>query len=378
MLNGQTVILEGHPISSDAILDSMNLGVYVCDRDRKIVYWSKKAEAITGWQAEDVLGRTCHDDILDHVDKDGRPLCGEDSCPLYRAIVTGEAAHMPVIVFAKGKDGNRIPIAVNVAPLYNNVGKVIGGVETFRDLSGVMPDLKRARQIQRGLLTASLPQDPRLRFSTFYRARDIVGGDFYAISAETDDCYAFILADVEGHGLSAALNSVHLNTVWNMYRDLRSSPAHFLVAANDYLAEVFSPVNAFAVAVCGVFDAPSGELRIAGAGGPPPLVLRPGSPPQWLQSRGIPLGIAVGHAYHETKTVLEPGDRLMMCTDGVFEVHNALREELGQEGFLSILERLDYPRKQLEMDQLEAELLKYSNNIRLQDDLTMTLLEYGA
>jgi serine phosphatase RsbU (regulator of sigma subunit) len=67
-----------------------------------------------------------------------------------------------------------------------------------------------------------------------------------------------------------------------------------------------------------------------------------------------------------------------MCTDGVFEVHNALREELGQEGFLSILERLDYPRKQLEMDQLEAELLKYSNNIRLQDDLTMTLLEYGA
>ena len=187
MLNGRTVILEGHPISTDAILDSMNIGVYVCDRDRKIVYWSKKAEAITGWRAEDVLGRTCHDDILNHVDKDGRPLCGEDSCPLYRTIVTGEAAHMPVILYAKGKDGNRIPIAVNVAPLRNNSGEVIGGVETFRDLSGVMPDLKRAREIQQGLLRASLPQDPRLQFSTFYRARDIVGGDFYAISAETDD-----------------------------------------------------------------------------------------------------------------------------------------------------------------------------------------------
>ena len=143
------------------------------------------------------------------------------------------------------------------------------------------------------------------------------------------------------------MNSVHLNTVWNTHKDFRTRPAEFLAAANDDLVQVFSPVNAFAVAVCGVFDALKGELRLAGAGGRPPLVLRSGSRSQRLQSGGIPLGIAGGQAYYETKTVLGPGDRLMMCTDGVFEVHNARQEELGQEGFLRILERLDYPCKQL-------------------------------
>ena len=68
----------------------------------------------------------------------------------------------------------------------------------------------------------------------------------------------------------------------------------------------------------------------------------------------------------------------MMCTDGAFEVHNAAREELGMGGFLRILEALDYPRRELRLERLEEELLKYSNAIRLQDDLTIVLLEYGV
>ena len=54
-----------------AIIDSMSDGVYVCDPDRKITYWSKSAERITGWSAEDVVGTPCFDNVLCHVDKDG-------------------------------------------------------------------------------------------------------------------------------------------------------------------------------------------------------------------------------------------------------------------------------------------------------------------
>ena len=365
-------------VSPEAILGAMNVGVYVCDRDRRIVYWSKRAEAITGWRSEDVMGHSCRDNILNHIDKDGRPLCGEESCPLHRTMVTGVEADVPIIVFAQGKDGRRIPMQVNVAPLRNPVGEVIGGVETFRDLTAVMPDLRRARRIQQRFLEDALPQDPRLLFTTFYRALDMVGGDFYAICAETGDCYAFMLADVEGHGLAAALNGMHLNYMWHKYRHLRISPGAFAAAANDDLVQVFGPDSSFATAVCGVFDARTGSLRIAGAGGPPALLLKTGADPRWIHVHGIPLGISASSVFPETETVLEPGDRFMMCSDGAFEVHNAAKEELGMDGFLRILEALDYPRRELHLERLEEELLKYSNAIRLQDDLTIFLLEYGV
>ena len=72
---------------------------------------------------------------------------------------------------------------------------------------------------------------------------------------------------------------------------------------------------------------------------------------------------------------LDPGDRMVLCTDGAFEIHNAQNEALGQDGFLKILSALDYPRRELDLGRLEEELLKYSNSIRLQDDLT--ILEVG-
>jgi len=371
-------MLENERIAPEKILGAMNVGVYVCERNRRIVYWSKRAEAITGWQAEDVIGHSCRDNILNHIDKDGRPLCGEESCPLHRTMVTGLEADVPIIVFAQGKDGRRIPMQVNVAPLCNAAGEVIGGVETFRDLTPEMPDLRRAHRIQQRLLEDALPQDPRLLFTTFYRALDMVGGDFYAISAETEDCYAFMLADVEGHGLAAALSGMHLSYVWNKYSALRTAPGAFAAAANDDLVKVFGPDSSFATAVCGIFDAGTGRLRIAGAGGPPALLLQPGAAPRWIHAPGIPLGVAVDSVFPETETVLAPGDRFMMCTDGAFEVHNAARKELGMEGFLRILDLLDYPRRELRLERLEEELLKYSNNIRLQDDLTIILLEYGV
>jgi PAS domain-containing protein len=85
----KTMIYQGSPmkdllISTEKIIDCLNDGVYVCDRNRRIVYWSKSAERITGWRSEDVLVRACLEDILNHVDKDGHRLCGEEYCPLHR------------------------------------------------------------------------------------------------------------------------------------------------------------------------------------------------------------------------------------------------------------------------------------------------------
>ena len=66
-------------------------------------------------------------------------------------------------------------------------------------------------EIQRQALQHDLPEDPRLRFSTFFMPYDIVGGDYYAIQPLDSDRYGFLLADMEGHGVAAALYTMHLS-----------------------------------------------------------------------------------------------------------------------------------------------------------------------
>jgi serine phosphatase RsbU (regulator of sigma subunit) len=76
-------------------------------------------------------------------------------------------------------------------------------------------------------------------------------------------------------------------------------------------------------------------------------------------------------SYKEKTVKLEPGDSILLFSDGAIEIENAKNEWLGNEGFLEILKSLGYPRKKLSMDFLEEELLKFSNDIRLQDDITI-------
>ncbi|MFH1242733.1 MAG: PAS domain-containing protein, partial [Pseudomonadota bacterium] len=110
------------------ILDSLNDGVYVTNPERKISYWNRAAERITGWPASEVVGRGCSDNILCHIDKDGHILCGQEFCPLHRSITTGVSSTVPITVFAQAKDGSRIPTQVSVAPIRDDSDNIIGGV----------------------------------------------------------------------------------------------------------------------------------------------------------------------------------------------------------------------------------------------------------
>jgi len=107
------------------------------------------------------LGRVCLEDILNHVDKEGHRLCSEEYCPLHRAMITGVTTNVPIIVFALCKDGRRVPTQVTTAPIQNEAGEIIGGVETFRDVSPMLVDLERAQKIQRQALQYDLPEGSR-------------------------------------------------------------------------------------------------------------------------------------------------------------------------------------------------------------------------
>jgi diguanylate cyclase (GGDEF)-like protein/PAS domain S-box-containing protein len=113
-----------------ALLDNLPQGVYYVDVNRRILHWSPAAERITGWRKEEVLGRFCGDGLLEHVDEDGQPLCG-DRCPLLMAARFGAECRSEV--FVRHRDGHRVPVQIEATVLRDPNGCVDGMVESFWD-----------------------------------------------------------------------------------------------------------------------------------------------------------------------------------------------------------------------------------------------------
>lgn len=114
------------------VLDSLYDGVYIVDPRRRILFWNHGAEKITGFNASEVMGRRCADNILNHIDADGNLLC-KSGCPLLKAIRTGQ--EIEAKVYPLYKDGQRFPTLTHVAPIRNETGEIIAGIEIFRDIT---------------------------------------------------------------------------------------------------------------------------------------------------------------------------------------------------------------------------------------------------
>lgn len=129
------------------LLDNLHEGVYFVDRERRIEYWNKGAERITGYTSADVVGRSCSDNLLVHVDDTGQCLC-LTSCPLSASIKDSQDRH--ACVFLKHKEGHRVPVRVSVAPILDGAGNIVGGLETFHDdspLQAAIEELKDLKQL---------------------------------------------------------------------------------------------------------------------------------------------------------------------------------------------------------------------------------------
>jgi len=112
------------------VLDNLYDGVYFLDRQRQIFFWNKGAERITGYRAADVVGRSCADDILCHVDKQGRNLC-QGGCPAAEVMKDGQRRETEVYLLHK--NGYRKPVRIRVAPIEDASGRIVGAMEIFSD-----------------------------------------------------------------------------------------------------------------------------------------------------------------------------------------------------------------------------------------------------
>jgi len=144
------------------VLDDLSEGLYVTDKERKILYWNRAAEHLSGFSAGMVVGSYCFDNILMHVDDQGTSLC-KTLCPLAKTILDGEVRVSRV--FLHHADGHRVPVVVRINPIYDSAGVITGATELFSDDSAAISALERINELERAALLDPLTEVGNRRYT---------------------------------------------------------------------------------------------------------------------------------------------------------------------------------------------------------------------
>lgn len=143
------------------ILDHLFEGVYIVDRNRKISYWNRAAEELTGRKREEMLGSNCGEKRLRHLSPKGTLLCTNE-CPLQKAVDNG--ASTETTVYLQHKDGHRIPVSLKVVPLRNPNGRITGAMELFYNIPSDRNHSSRTTHLEEMALIDTHTNLPNRRF----------------------------------------------------------------------------------------------------------------------------------------------------------------------------------------------------------------------
>jgi sigma-B regulation protein RsbU (phosphoserine phosphatase) len=209
-------------------------------------------------------------------------------------------------------------------------------LEAQRRLSGIEHELETARSIQASILPGAPPRLPGLDVAVRYVPAASVAGDFYDFLPVDGRGLTVVVADVSGHGVPAALIASMIKVAVAAEAADAESPARLLTG----MARIFDGQlkSQFITAACVAVDPEAGRLLYAGAGHPPPLLWRSREHAvRELEGGGPILGRFRRALYSETAEPLEPGDRVVLFTDGIPEARNRSGAPFGDERLLAHL-----------------------------------------
>jgi sigma-B regulation protein RsbU (phosphoserine phosphatase) len=182
--------------------------------------------------------------------------------------------------------------------------------------------LRLASQIQLDLLPEPIIDAHPLSVSTLYLPADHISGDIYDVARLDEDRYAFSIADATGHGIPAALLTILIKRSFRGKEIIDGSyriiePDELLARLNQELLSTGLTQCQFITALHAIFDTATREIRWARGGSPYPILLRPGDVPRQLRSAGGLIGALDGQSFEVASHQLEPGDTLLLYTDGL-------------------------------------------------------------
>jgi len=212
-------------------------------------------------------------------------------------------------------------------------------------------ELKLAQSVQLGFLPKRFPRQDKILFDKYYLTCEMLGGDLFDVFTLDDDHVGMYVADVAGHGASAALVSGLLKMAVNSVREYHSVGTSFLQASllqpemvlaqlNDMLIKEI-PDYEFITMVYAVLTLPTYRFTVASAGHLPPLQFQPrtGQVVNWNVPTGPALGLMPGSVYPVVEKAVMSGDKILFYTDGITEAMNADNELFGEERLVEVLKK---------------------------------------
>ena len=246
---------------------------------------------------------------------------------------------------------------------------VQGGVSG--EMSRIHDELSMAATIQRETLPKRLPSRPGIECGVIFRPAAYVSGDIYDIAEIDERRIGFFIADAVGHGVPAALLTMVISRTLGIRAasvGAFTSPRETIARLNDEMVRMQQGKARFATAVFGTLDTTSLTLTLTSAGHPPPLLIRRGLIEE-LPVEGPLLGVFENEPFEQRTFALEPGDTLLLYSDG-FETAfpdedaDVWKPNQGSRRYLDYLRRLSWPSldSDLKLEQTFDELATYLDN----------------
>jgi serine phosphatase RsbU (regulator of sigma subunit)/anti-sigma regulatory factor (Ser/Thr protein kinase) len=263
-------------------------------------------------------------------------------------------------------------LAAQVAPAVR-VGQLVQEQEAqIRTRERLEQEMRVATLIQQQFLPKELPELSGWQVSAFYRPARAVGGDFYDFIELPEGKIALVAGDVTDKGVPAALVMASTRSIMRAEAQRLVSPAKVLERANDLLFPDI-PGHMFVTCLYAVLDPATGTIQFANAGHNLPYVKTEDGVIE-LRATGMPLGLMPGSKYEEVEATLDPGQTMLLHSDGLAEAHSAEGEMFGFPRMHKLMAGVD--GGQATIDKLLLELDHFTTGVDEQeDDITLVALQ---
>ena len=255
---------------------------------------------------------------------------------------------------------------------------LLRGAETDKlKLNSILQELNVAATIQQSILPKRFITNSTLElYATMKPAREI-GGDFYDFFNIGDDTIGFIIADVSGKGVPAALFMTVSRTLVRAHAATEHSPGLCLQKVNELLAKENENMR-FVTAFYGQLNYRTGHVVFANAGHNRPYWLKKSGEMVLLQAaQNVPLGIMEQVIYNEGEIDLEPGDRLFLYTDGLTDAIDGDSKKYGEQPTIDLLKTIQDKTVQEQIELVKNQVEQFSKGQPQFDDITMLELKYA-
>ena len=258
-------------------------------------------------------------------------------------------------------------------------------------LKSLEREMNIARDIQKEFLPAQLPDVPGWEIASYFEAAKEVAGDFYDAFTLPDGTLTFLVADVCGKGIGAALfmtlfrSLIHAASISDQFspgQEQKSlSPAerlqHVISLTNNYVAETHEESNMFATVFIGILDPVSGKLSYINGGNEPPLIVgKDGKVHATLTRTGPAIGAIAQAKFTVKETTLASDDLLVAFTDGIPDTQNIDGEFFGNERLRELLMSHSSPTQLL--NEIELDLGQFIGEAEQFDDITLLAIKRKA